>query len=55
MRVAQRIAAQSVPPDSVAIWWLGQNSYLLRAAGADIMIADFAETEALADYLFPRA
>lgn len=38
MRVAQRIAAQSVPPDSVAIWWLGQNSYLLRTADADIMI-----------------
>jgi len=38
MRVAQRISAQSVAPDSVAIWWLGQNSYLLRRAGADIMI-----------------
>ena len=38
MRVADRIANQSVPADSVAVWWLGQNSYLLRTAGADIMI-----------------
>jgi len=38
MRVAQRIAAQPVAPDSVAIWWLGQNSCLFRTAGADIMI-----------------
>ena len=38
MKVAEKIAAQSVAPDSVVVWWLGQNSYLLRTAGADIMI-----------------
>jgi L-ascorbate metabolism protein UlaG (beta-lactamase superfamily) len=41
MRVAERIRTQSVPSDSVAIWWLGQNSYLIKGAGVCIMIDPF--------------
>jgi L-ascorbate 6-phosphate lactonase len=41
MRVAQQIVEQSVPPNTVAIWWLGQNSYLIRSAGVSIMIDPF--------------
>jgi L-ascorbate 6-phosphate lactonase len=38
MRVAEAIAAQSLGAGEAAIWWLGQNSFLLRGAGVDIMI-----------------
>jgi L-ascorbate 6-phosphate lactonase len=41
MRVAQAIRAQSVPPDTVAVWWLGQNSYLVKSADACIMVDPF--------------
>ncbi len=41
MRVAQRIVEQSVPPEAVAIWWLGQNSFVLKSGGGVIMIDPF--------------
>ena len=41
MRVAQQIIEQSVPPEAVAIWWLGQNSFVLKSGGALIMIDPF--------------
>lgn len=41
MRVARSIREQSVPPGSVAIWWLGQNSYVLRGPAVSIMIDPF--------------
>ncbi|NIR03594.1 MAG: MBL fold metallo-hydrolase, partial [Gemmatimonadales bacterium] len=41
MRVAERIARQRVSPGAVAIWWLGQNSYVVKGAGAVLMIDPF--------------
>ncbi len=41
MRVAEAIRAQSLPRDTVAIWWLGQNSYVIRGAGVSVMIDPF--------------
>ena len=41
MRVAERIQHQSVQPGSVAIWWLGQNSYVLKCSGCCLMIDPF--------------
>jgi len=38
MRVAEAIAAQSLQPGEIAIWWLGQNSFLLRDRKASLMI-----------------
>ncbi len=41
MRVAERIRDQSVRPGSVAIWWLGQNSYVLKWSDCCLMIDPF--------------
>jgi L-ascorbate metabolism protein UlaG (beta-lactamase superfamily) len=41
MRVTERIRTQVVPQNSVAIWWLGQNSYVVRNADVCIMIDPF--------------
>jgi L-ascorbate metabolism protein UlaG (beta-lactamase superfamily) len=41
MRAAQQIVEQSVPPQAVAIWWLGQNSFVLKSASGVIMIDPF--------------
>jgi L-ascorbate 6-phosphate lactonase len=41
MRVADRIRTQSVAPNTVAIWWLGQNSYVIKGTGVSIMIDPF--------------
>jgi L-ascorbate metabolism protein UlaG (beta-lactamase superfamily) len=41
MRVAQRISNQRVPSGSVAIWWLGQNSYLLQGPSTVTMVDPF--------------
>jgi L-ascorbate metabolism protein UlaG (beta-lactamase superfamily) len=41
MRVALSIGQQAAPSGSVAIWWLGQNSYVLRGAGMTIMVDPF--------------
>lgn len=41
MRIAQSMLAQSVPDGSVAIWWLGQNSYVLQGAGVRLMVDPF--------------
>ncbi len=41
MSISERIQKQIVPPESVAVWWLGQNSYVLCAAGACIMLDPF--------------
>jgi len=38
MRVAERIKGWEVPRGSVAIWWLGQNSYLLQGPSTVIMV-----------------
>lgn len=40
-RVAERIAAQSVAPGTVAIWWLGQNSYVLKGPTSSVMVDPF--------------
>jgi len=39
--LAEGIRSQSVPPNTVAIWWLGQNSYVIKGAGVSIMIDPF--------------
>lgn len=41
MRVADKIAEHFVPPGGVAIWWLGQNSYLLKGPATSVMIDPF--------------
>jgi L-ascorbate metabolism protein UlaG (beta-lactamase superfamily) len=41
MRVAERIRAQSIPAGTVAIWWLGQNSYLVKGADFCTMLDPF--------------
>lgn len=41
MRVAERIRDQVVPADSVAIWWLGQNSYVVKCSDCCVMIDPF--------------
>ncbi len=41
MRIAESIRTQSVPPDTIAIWWLGQNSYLIKGGGVSIMLDPF--------------
>jgi len=41
MRVSQRIREQAVPGGSVAIWWLGQNSFVLKDSGTLLMIDPF--------------
>jgi len=41
MRVGKQITEQSAPPEAVAIWWLGQNSFVLKSGGALIMIDPF--------------
>jgi len=41
MRVTERIRTQVVPQNSVAIWWLGQNSYVIKGARVCIMIDPF--------------
>jgi L-ascorbate 6-phosphate lactonase len=41
MRVAERIRDQTVEPGAVAIWWLGQNSYVVKGASCCIMIDPF--------------
>jgi L-ascorbate metabolism protein UlaG (beta-lactamase superfamily) len=38
MRVADEIRKQQVPAGRVAIWWLGQNSYVLKGAGLTLMV-----------------
>jgi L-ascorbate 6-phosphate lactonase len=39
--VAQGIAATQVPPHTVAMWWLGQASVVLRGAGTTVYIDPF--------------
>lgn len=39
--VAQDIAGTQVPPHTVAMWWLGQASVVLRGAGATVYIDPF--------------
>jgi L-ascorbate 6-phosphate lactonase len=41
MRIAPSIVEQAVAPGSADIWWLGQNSYVLRAGGVCIMVDPF--------------
>ena len=41
MRVAERIRQMQPPDNSVAIWWLGQNSFILKGAGTTVMIDPF--------------
>jgi len=41
MRVADRIRTQSVAPNTVAIWWLGQNSYVVQGPAVSMMIDPF--------------
>jgi L-ascorbate 6-phosphate lactonase len=41
MRVAERIRDQTVSPGAVAIWWLGQNSYVVKCRSCCIMIDPF--------------
>ncbi len=41
MRVAESIRDQSVPSGSVAIWWLGQNSYVVKCSDRCLMIDPF--------------
>jgi L-ascorbate metabolism protein UlaG (beta-lactamase superfamily) len=56
MRVSQRIIEQRVPRGSVAVWWLGQNSYVLRAEGVCIMLDPFFSRPGPADkYLHAEA
>jgi L-ascorbate metabolism protein UlaG (beta-lactamase superfamily) len=41
MRVTETIRTQAVSQNSVAIWWLGQNSYVIKGASVCIMIDPF--------------
>ncbi|MFB3882484.1 MAG: MBL fold metallo-hydrolase [Armatimonadota bacterium] len=41
MRVAESMRAQSVGADTVAIWWLGQNSYVINGPAVSVMIDPF--------------
>jgi len=41
MRVAAKIQDQCSAEDEVVIWWLGQNSYLVKGAGACLMVDPF--------------
>jgi L-ascorbate metabolism protein UlaG (beta-lactamase superfamily) len=41
MSVAERIRRQSVASGSVAIWWLGQNSYVVKCSDCCVMIDPF--------------
>lgn len=41
MRVAESIRSESVSAGNVAIWWLGQNSYVIKGARVCIMIDPF--------------
>jgi L-ascorbate 6-phosphate lactonase len=39
--IAQDIAAAQLPPHTVAVWWLGQASIVLRAAGTTVYVDPF--------------
>jgi L-ascorbate 6-phosphate lactonase len=41
MRVADKITDHRVPPGRLAIWWLGQNSFVLKDSSALIMVDPF--------------
>ena len=41
LRVAEKIRDHQVPPGHVAIWWLGQNSFVLKDSSALIMVDPF--------------
>src|SRR5215831_17031593 len=55
--VARDIATAQPPPHAVAMWWLGQASVVLRAAGATIYIDPFLSEypDRLAPPLFTAA
>lgn len=57
MRIAEKIAAQQVPPGAVAIWWLGQNSYVLKGSDGRIVMVDpfFSRPGAPENYLHAQA
>ena len=56
MRVAEEIMRYQVPPGAVAIWWLGQNSYLLKSPASLIMVDPFFSRPGKAEaYLHAQA
>lgn len=44
--LVERIAGQAIPPEAVGVWWLGQSSLVLKAAGLTIYVDPYLQSSA---------